>query len=295
MDSQHKPAFSVIIPTYNRAGKLKNCLQAIVQQTFRDFEVLVCDDGSKDDTGDVVKEFEGSDLCIRYLYNENSGGPATPRNAGIQQARADWVCFLDSDDSWYPNKLEVCSKFTNDFDFICHDLDILKNDTVVGKMITRQPAGDVFADLMTLGSRINTSSVCARKELVLKHGGFSTAKELVAVEDFDLWLKIAQNGARFKIVNESLGIYCAGDDSISATGDKYIASLTAVFNKHIPSLQGKKYRQQSSAFLNYHIAVLEEKMGRYADARRHYKVAFGDGKTLIKLKAFLKLLVTSTK
>src|SRR4051812_44609569 len=123
MATAEKPTFSIIIPTYNRAEKLRHSLHSIEKQTFNDFEVLVCDDGSKDHTREVVSFFENTGMNIRYFFNDNWGGPAFPRNVGIANARAEWVCFLDSDDAWYPTKLERCAAYINNFDFICHSFD----------------------------------------------------------------------------------------------------------------------------------------------------------------------------
>src|SRR5882672_1834830 len=98
-----RPCFSIVIPTYNRAAKLKLTLDSVIAQTFTDFEVLVMDDGSSDNTREMVESFR--DSRIRYQWAPNSGGPATPRNRGIDAAVADWICFLDADDRWYPDKL----------------------------------------------------------------------------------------------------------------------------------------------------------------------------------------------
>ena len=99
-----KPFFSVVIPTFNRSPVLKRAIESVLAQSFLDYEILVMDDGSTDDTQAVVESFHDQRIC--YYWAENSGGPATPRNRGIDAARADWICFLDADDLWYPDKLE---------------------------------------------------------------------------------------------------------------------------------------------------------------------------------------------
>ena len=102
------PRVTVFIPTYNRAGSLRETLDTVLAQTFTDFEVLVMDDGSKDDTAGMVAAI--GDPRIRYEWAPNSGGPATPRNRGIEAASADWICFLDADDFWYPDKLGTMAR-----------------------------------------------------------------------------------------------------------------------------------------------------------------------------------------
>ena len=100
-----KPFFSVIIPTFNRAVKLRACLKSVLSQTFTDFEIVIIDDGSTDNTKNIIlTEYE--DARIRYFWQKGSGSPAHPRNQGIRKARGAWVAFLDSDDVWYPEKLD---------------------------------------------------------------------------------------------------------------------------------------------------------------------------------------------
>ena len=116
------PFFTIIIPTFNRSKKLKKAIQSVLNQTYKDFELLIVDDGSTDNTKNIIKGL--SDSRITYYWQKNSGGPASPRNLGINKAKGDWVCLLDSDDLWYPTKLEVVSneilKRPNT-DLFCHN------------------------------------------------------------------------------------------------------------------------------------------------------------------------------
>lgn len=98
------PFFSIVIPTYNRAEELKVSLESVLQQTFTDFEVIVVDDGSTDDTSAVTRSFK--DMRVRYVYQQNSER-STARNTGMQVADGKYICLLDSDDIFYPEHLEV--------------------------------------------------------------------------------------------------------------------------------------------------------------------------------------------
>ncbi len=130
----NKIIFSVIIPKYNRTETLKRALQSLVTQTYKEFEVIVCDDGSTDNTKEIVDSFKNN-LSIRYIWEENWGGPARPRNSGINISKNEWICFLDSDDWWYPKKLETVLSRLNNADIIYHDLDVF---TPNGKKITKK-------------------------------------------------------------------------------------------------------------------------------------------------------------
>jgi glycosyltransferase involved in cell wall biosynthesis len=96
------PRVSVLIPTYNRAALLREALDSVMCQSFRDFEIIVVDDGSDDDTCKVVAEYEG----VEYVYIDH-GGPARARNVGMERARGEYLCLLDSDDLYYPHKLAL--------------------------------------------------------------------------------------------------------------------------------------------------------------------------------------------
>ena len=106
------PFFSIIIPTYNRAQLLKSSLKSVINQTFSNFEVLVVDDHSTDETRSVVASLK--DARIEYILNDRPRGGAGTRNSGIFRARGEWVAFLDDDDVWMPNKLELQYKRTTE-------------------------------------------------------------------------------------------------------------------------------------------------------------------------------------
>ena len=168
------PLFSVIISTYDRAEMLKVALDSLVAQTYKNFEVLVCDDGSTDNTIKVVEDYKRR-LDLKYIWEENWGGPARPRNNGIKVSKGDWICFLDSDDWWYPEKLEICLNYLGDFNFIYHDLDIysVKDRVSKRRVGSWKLKDDVFVDLLINGNAINNSSVIVKKELLIKVNCFS--------------------------------------------------------------------------------------------------------------------------
>jgi glycosyltransferase involved in cell wall biosynthesis len=198
------PKVSVIIPTYNRAQFIARALKSVFDQTFQDFEIIVVDDGSTDQTRGVLAFFEDR---IRYVYQENSG-VSIARNRGIQEARAEYIAFLDSDDYWSPDKLAEQVKV----------LDLFKNVGIVygrmpivnenGKQIGLKPAGisgKNFAELMEVWGDLPTSSVMTRKECFAKAGMFDPM--LGTMEDIDLWLRISRFYDLFEIKGKPLAFY----------------------------------------------------------------------------------------
>src|SRR5258708_1562135 len=106
----YRPLISVVIPTFNRARHVQAALESVLAQTYREFEVIVVDDGSTDGTGEAVRQFisqqNHNGEQIRYFFQRNQGS-SLARNKGIEQARGGWIAFLDSDDVWLPEKLEL--------------------------------------------------------------------------------------------------------------------------------------------------------------------------------------------
>jgi len=102
------PLFSIVVPTYNREDSILNTIKGCLAQSLADFELVIVDDGSEDDTAVAVRAVE--DNRIRYIYQENSG-PAAARNAGVKAASGKYIAYLDADDQWYPEYLETAHDF----------------------------------------------------------------------------------------------------------------------------------------------------------------------------------------
>ena len=202
-----QPFFSIIIPTFQRYRELKLSLQSVLSQTCTDYEILVMDDGSTDDTGKLVKSFK--DKRIFYNWQTNSGGPASPRNRGIKFAKGKWIAFLDSDDTWKKNKLEEVKKYinsNNDVDLIYHDFTIIHFDNfqkikIVKSLSLNSPVG---IDLLLRGNVIGLSTVVVRKELLAKVDGFNENKDMIGCEDYNAWLKISRLTENFFYLQKNL-------------------------------------------------------------------------------------------
>lgn len=205
------PFFSIIIPTYNRQVALSKAILSVLSQSFVDFEILVMDDGSSDNTSNFVNSL--NDDRIIYEWNKNTGGPANPRNLGIAKARGEWICFLDADDYWLSDKLLICFneiiKF-RDVDFLFHDLYLdngKPNLILKPKLVGRNLSNPVIVDLLINGNPISTSSVLVRNSILKGTRGFDESTNIIAAEDFKLWLEIATITNKFKYLNRSLGYY----------------------------------------------------------------------------------------
>lgn len=240
MMSKLKPYFSVVIPTYNRAEKLKQTLDSVIAQSFTDFEVLVMDDGSIDNTKAVVESFQ--DARISYAWAQNSGGPATPRNLGINAAQADWICFLDADDLWYPDKLKrVHEAITNNqsLDLICHNEMMSVLATGSKSLLKYGPfEADFYRVMLTLGNQVSTSAATVKRDFLNKHSlRFNQSPDYVIIEDYDMWLRVAFHGGVFHFIAEPLGEYIIENDNISSNLEKMQHNHLVVLRDHVYNLQ----------------------------------------------------------
>jgi glycosyltransferase involved in cell wall biosynthesis len=185
------PKVSVIIPTYNRRDFVREAVASVLAQTYGDFELLVVDDGSDDDTAAVVREFDG----VRYVFQPNRGVSAA-RNRGAALSGGELLAFLDSDDLWQPRKLEYQVAFfaTHPQTRICQTEEIwLRHGVRVNpRNKHRKVGGDIFARSLEL-CLVSPSAAMLRRELFERVGGFD--ESLPACEDYDLWLRIAATEA----------------------------------------------------------------------------------------------------
>jgi glycosyltransferase involved in cell wall biosynthesis len=200
MDSGQAPLVSIIIPTYNAAEFVAQAVQSVLEQAYRHYELIVVDDGSTDDTKGALQAFDGQ---IRYLYQPNRG-PSAARNAGIRIARGQYICFLDADDWWVPNKLEAQVDFITghcNIGLVFSDAEevdahkvlhgsLLARSRFYPEIMSQTPIQEAFRKL--LGQNfITTSTVMVRRECFVKAGLFD--ESLRVCEDTDMWLRIAAN------------------------------------------------------------------------------------------------------
>lgn len=185
------PKISVIIPTYNRAELLVSAVESILRQTEADIEVLVCDDGSTDDSFARISAV--NDSRVRWIECGRGGRPAIPRNHGIHEAKGEWLAFLDSDDRWMPDKLQRQLAAMEENNLLASSTNALRIDASgneIGKLIDLHKNKISFHDLIRL-NYVVCSSVIIHSSLVDKVIGFPEDADLIVGEDYALWLRIA--------------------------------------------------------------------------------------------------------
>jgi glycosyltransferase involved in cell wall biosynthesis len=211
-----KPIISVIIPTYNRARFLERAINSVLKQTYQNFELIIVDDCSTDDTESIIKNF--IDERIVYIkLKKNSGSSVLTRNKGIKVAKGEYVAFLDSDDEWISEKLQKqIELFTESNNFnlgfvSCNAIYIYEKENRILNRIIQRPK-DVFKKLLEANFIPSASSVLIKKEVFNTIGLFD--RKIKGVQDWDMWIRISQKYA-FDFVPESLLKYYIHNSNIT--------------------------------------------------------------------------------
>jgi len=201
---------SVIIPSYNRAKFILKAIDSILNQSIQIDEIIIVDDGSTDETKELVTSI--SNDHIKYIYQENKG-VSNARNIGIKVAKNQWLCFLDSDDIWHENKIEKQINFhqKNTHIFFSHtdELWMFNNKIINQKKHQQKPFGFCFEKNIP-NTLIGASTVMIHKKVLEDIGYFD--ETLVACEDYDLWLKILLK-YELGLINEKLITKIAGHEN----------------------------------------------------------------------------------
>ena len=260
-DPASRPAVSVVIPTHQRRELVRGAIASVLAQTFRDFEVIVIDDGSTDGSEQAVRSLGHA---IRYAWQENRGVSAA-RNAGIALARGDVVAFLDSDDRWLPNHLAL----TTDV-LARHPAAVLSSTSPRFEIAGRQApidaeVVDALPELLVENLVGNPSGVAVRRQALLAVTGFD--ERLRVMEGWDLWLRLALVG-KFALLRHRTIVFHSARGSLteeSARNGEYLRALD-LMTERIAALEVGVGARNDGDWLRERVAGL----GAYIDALRAF-------------------------
>ena len=256
---------SVIIPTHNRARLLPRAARSVLNQTFRELELIVVDDASSDDTRQVVAALD--DPRVRYIRHDRNRGAPEARNTGIEAARGKYIAFQDSDDEWLPEKLEkqmAVFKPGSDADVVyCSMLLEQAGSTITipGAGITVLQ-GDVLPQLLA-GNFVSTQTLLLRRECLEKVGGFDT--RLPRFQDWELVIRLAET-YRFQFVNETLVRAYETPGNISSNNAAGARAMEIILEKHRRIFNRHPAARARHLFFLGNIACLE---GSIRDGRAY--------------------------
>jgi glycosyltransferase involved in cell wall biosynthesis len=231
---------SVVIPTYNHARFLRKALHSVIAQTYSHWEAIVVDNHSEDDTVDVVQGLADPRISLMQIHNQ--GVIASSRNLAVRHARGEWIAFLDSDDSWYPSKLEATIRAATALggcDVAGHD-ELTVDIRTGGRSVLRHgPARpDFYKYLLVEGNRLSPSATMVRRQFIERHGiRFDESTEFVTVEDYGFWLDLARHGARFRFLPEVLAEFVVHGDNTSQRLERHTQNLEALLRRHVFEVQ----------------------------------------------------------
>jgi len=272
------PFFSVVIPTYNRSAKIKKTIDSLIKQSFKEFEVIVVDNGSDDDTREVIESYH--DMRLKYIYQEGSGSPANPRNTGIKNAKSDWICFLDSDDWWYEEKLEVFHDYivkNKNVDVLYHGMDLVnlssgENVGVCSMKEIAKPIYTTFLEKACFGGVIANSSVAVRKEHLFEIGLIEESKLVMTFEDFSTWVSISKLTDEFVFIPKVMGALGVGGDNLTSYNLLWAKNFEDWFSREIESSFSFSPSQRQVMYSNIHFKYARSYHmgGQFREARKSY-------------------------
>ncbi len=183
----NKPLVSIITPAYNASGVIRETIESVINQTFQDWELLIVDDCSSDNTSDIIKEYTEKDERIKYLKtSHSSGSPSLPRNMGIDEAKGKYIAFLDADDIWLPDKLSDQIQFMeeNKINFVYSDYEKIDYRGNRNNRIIKMPKESSFWDV------IETCTIPCLTVVLTRDIIGNTRFKDIPKEDFAFWLDI---------------------------------------------------------------------------------------------------------
>ncbi|MEA3493441.1 MAG: glycosyltransferase [Candidatus Margulisiibacteriota bacterium] len=236
---------SVIIPLYNGAKLIERTLDSVLAQTYKDYEIILVNDESPDNVGEVVNEYMEKHQETDFVYIEQKNkGLGGARNSGVRQASGEVIAILDQDDIWYSDKLEITIQaFKNhpDIAIISHDLHDHKDGEISGIRKNGPGAKDMHRALLYSGNLLSTPAVTFKKKIMEDVGYFSESKLTYLCEDYDLWLRAAKAGHLFHFIPEILGGYTLHENNFTnSSREEMFQSVINIIDDHYCRLEKRK-------------------------------------------------------
>ncbi len=284
------PTFSIVLPCWNSVDFIDRCIESLKNQTYKNFEVIIIDNSSKDGTFEKVKKIK--DERFRVFNINNEGILAKSRNLGINKSKGEWIAFLDSDDWWTKDKLQICyENINNKVDFLYHDLEIKSENPRIlkrKKNKSYQLRKPVLINLLTEGNLISNSSAVVRKQLLLKIGGIDENNELPAAEDYNAWLRIAKITDQFLYLPYVLGYYFVHDQGMShkdmsIPGRHAVSEFLGILNRKQKLIMECNFKYQSARY-NYLQSDFEK-------SKENLFFILRNGKFSLKIKAIIMIIM----
>ncbi|OPX90600.1 MAG: Chondroitin synthase [Pelotomaculum sp. PtaB.Bin104] len=293
------PQISVVIPTYNRADYIIDAVNSVLSQTYTNYEIIVVDDGSTDNTKLLLQPYLNK---IQYIYQPNKGVSAA-RNAGIREARGEWIAFLDSDDEWLPGKLEAQIEDIDRYPkavLSCTNISFeghgSKSIELFRECVSYLISKTELIQNPIMHSFVCTPTVLAKRDSINAVGMFD--EQLTIYEDIDLWFRLSTVGefiANPLVLAKAYRRNEKSDVNLSAQyltkQENSCTSLIKVYEKisrYDLSQQEKKYIKKKISDCYFDLGLINYSLQKYGQAQKYYYECF---RKYPSLKTLMKLLL----
>ena len=223
--------FSIVIPTFNQSSFLDKCIKSVLKQTYKNYEIIIIDNNSTDETRKIIKKYLS---LIKFKRIRNNGIIAKSRNLGIRMSKGNWISFLDSDDEWTRDKLKEQYKKIkyNNIDVICNDEWIIKKNKK--KIWSYGPdKKNLYLHMLSHGNQLSTSATSVNKDFIKKNKiFFNESRKMITAEDYDFFLNIAKAKGKFFFLNKPLGYHNFHEQSSSNKFRLHKNSINQVLKFH---------------------------------------------------------------
>jgi glycosyltransferase involved in cell wall biosynthesis len=287
------PLISVVIPTYNRVLLLQKAIASVLEQTYTNWELIIVDDGSTDDTQALVSSLKDSRIHLMAL--PHNGNIASLRNAGVKAGSGEWIAFLDSDDEWVSNKLEIQLRLLllekKRWSYGGYELMDDASQTIPFKSgIFRPISGWIAWPLITTEAAVNIGSLMIERKLFNEVGGFDTEPKLLFREDYELALRLALNAEALAVPDLLVRVREHTNRSTNVFDDGY--ERTAYVYKHFLNSQpGNELEKLARKRMAYHLAEIAVNCmanRKYFEAIHQFSKAFINGDSVRHLLSAIR-------
>lgn len=242
---------SIIIPTYNRAGVIKQTIDSIVSQTYRDWECIIVDDMSTDKTEIVIHDNFAHDFRVKYVKNVRAKGAQGARNTGIEQAKYDWLIFFDSDNIMHTNMLEIIVNNLKDSIDVCaccsRIVDVQSGPT--GKIMDPNAYGNIHNGIFSGVSYVDFNQAAIRRSAIIDIGLLD--ENCPSMQEWDTHIRLSKTAHYFTIKKPLLDYYTGGDDAISSNNKREVNGRLYILSKHIT-----EWRNQPSSLSRFLMTII---------------------------------------
>ncbi len=277
---------SIIMPTFQNARYIGRAIKSVLSQTYKNFELIIIDNYSKDNTEEIVESFNDSRIIYEKFSNE--GVISKSRNKGISLSNGEYIAFLDSDDWWQKDKLFLCLDALDDsVEIIYHKMKVIRHSNYFNlSSVGRAPKfKSLNHSLLRQGNIIPNSSVVISRSAFKNIGYLSEDIKKVTWEDFDYWIKLTSITNKFKFINRPLGYYWIGNEN-NTNPQRTLSNV-----ENMKQILFSDDNQNLPSWLMYQKAVSLYQLDQPTESLMYLKYVFRNGDDpQLRLKALARII-----